>query len=100
MYFFPIISLYFQRLCGKESANNFFIKKPLDNTIYILYHKNMTAREVAAKLEAHGWVVDRIKGSHHTYAKGARRSIPVPFHCNKDLGILGKRILKEAGIHD
>ncbi|MDR0629457.1 MAG: type II toxin-antitoxin system HicA family toxin [Treponema sp.] len=44
--------------------------------------------------------MDRIKGSHHTCAKGARRSIPVPFHGNKDLGVLGKRILKEAGIHD
>ncbi|MDR0685649.1 MAG: type II toxin-antitoxin system HicA family toxin [Spirochaetaceae bacterium] len=29
----------------------------------------MTAREVAAKLESHGWVLDRIKGSHYTYAK-------------------------------
>jgi predicted RNA binding protein YcfA (HicA-like mRNA interferase family) len=60
----------------------------------------MTAREVAAKLEAHGWVLDRIKGSHHTYAKDGQRSIPVPFHGNNDMGILGKLILKEAGIND
>jgi predicted RNA binding protein YcfA (HicA-like mRNA interferase family) len=66
----------------------------------MLYVKNMTAREVATKLEVHGWVLDRIKGSHHTYAKDGQRSIPVPFHSNKDLGILGKRILKEAGIND
>jgi predicted RNA binding protein YcfA (HicA-like mRNA interferase family) len=60
----------------------------------------MTAREVAAQLEAHDWTLDRIKGSHHTYAKDGQRSIPVPFHGNKDLGILGKRILKEAGIDE
>jgi predicted RNA binding protein YcfA (HicA-like mRNA interferase family) len=72
----------------------------LDNTIYMLYDYVMTAREVANKLEAHGWVLDRINGSHHIYIKEGRRSIPVPFHGNKDLGPLGKRILKEAGIDD
>jgi predicted RNA binding protein YcfA (HicA-like mRNA interferase family) len=66
----------------------------------MLHIENMTAREAAAKLEAHGWVLDRIKGSHHTYAKDGRRSIPIPFHGNKDLGNLGNRILKEAGIED
>jgi predicted RNA binding protein YcfA (HicA-like mRNA interferase family) len=65
--------------------------------LYIYY---MTAKEVAKKLEAHGWVLNRIKGSHHTYAKEGFRPIPVPFHGNGDLGILGKRILKEAGITD
>jgi predicted RNA binding protein YcfA (HicA-like mRNA interferase family) len=34
--------------------------------------------------------LDRIKGSYHTYAKDGKRSIPVPFHSDKDLGILGK----------
>jgi predicted RNA binding protein YcfA (HicA-like mRNA interferase family) len=58
----------------------------------------MTAKEVAATLEAHGWVLDRIKGSHHIYVKDGQRSILVPFHGNNDLGILGKRMLKEAGI--
>ena len=58
----------------------------------------MTAKEVAAKIETHGWVLDRIKGSHLIYIKEGHRSIPIPFHGNKDLGILGKRILKEAGI--
>ena len=58
----------------------------------------MTAKEIVRKLKVHGWVFDRINGSHHIYAKDGCRSIPVPFHSNKDLGILGKRILKEAGI--
>jgi len=61
----------------------------------------MTAREIAKKFEEHGWVLDRIKGSHYVYAKEGRRSIPIPFHGgNGDLGNLGKRILKEAGITD
>lgn len=72
----------------------------MTHTAYILYIDFVTAKEIAIKLRAHGWVLDRIKGSHHTYAKEGRRSIPVPFHSNKDLGILGKRILKEAGIDD
>jgi len=66
----------------------------------MLYISYVTAKEVVKKLEAHGWVLDRIKGSHHTYAKEGLRPIPVPFHGNGDLGILGKRILKEAGITD
>ena len=60
----------------------------------------MTASELTKKLEAHGWILDRIKGSHHIYVKDNLRSIPVPFHGNRDMGILGKRILKEAGIPD
>ena len=59
----------------------------------------MTAREIAKIFEANGWVLNRISGSHHTYTKDGRRPIPIPFHGkNKDLGILGKRILKQAGI--
>ena len=41
-----------------------------------------------------------MKSSHHIYIKEGFRSIPVPFHGNKDLGDFGKRILKEAGIKD
>ena len=58
----------------------------------------MTAKEIVKILEANGWVLDRIKGSHHTYSKDGCRSVPVPFHGKQDLGILGKRILKQAGI--
>jgi predicted RNA binding protein YcfA (HicA-like mRNA interferase family) len=64
----------------------------------MLYTFNVTATEIIEKLKADGWVLDRINSSHHIYIKESRRSIPVPFHGNKDLGVLGKRILKEAGI--
>jgi len=73
---------------------------PLDCTIYMLYINNMTAKEVVQKLVAHGWVFDRIRGSHHIYVKEGLRPIPIPFHGNVDLGIFGKRILREAGITD
>jgi predicted RNA binding protein YcfA (HicA-like mRNA interferase family) len=66
----------------------------------MLYIHNMTAKEVAKKLKVNGWVLDRIKGSHHTYVKEGFRPIPIPFHGNGELGSLGKRILKEAGIKD
>jgi len=39
-------------------------------------------------LKENGWVLDRIKGSHHIYInKVSGRTIPVPFHGNKDLKI-------------
>jgi predicted RNA binding protein YcfA (HicA-like mRNA interferase family) len=59
----------------------------------------MTAKQVAAILEANGWKLDRINGSHHVFVKAGYRSVAVPFHGNKDIGNLAKRILKEAGIH-
>ena len=32
-------------------------------------------------LERHGWVLSRVRGSHHTFTKpGAPRNFPVPVH--------------------
>ena len=58
----------------------------------------MTAKQIVKILDAHGWKLDRIKGSHRVYTKDGCRSIPVPFHGSGDLGNLGKDILREAGI--
>ena len=49
-------------------------------------------------LKEHGWNLDRINGSHHVFIKSGCRTVSVPFHGNKDIGNLGKIILKEAGI--
>jgi predicted RNA binding protein YcfA (HicA-like mRNA interferase family) len=50
-------------------------------------------------LKDHGWVLDRISGSHHIMIKEGRRSIPIPVHGKKEIPIgLAKRILKQAGI--
>ena len=44
-----------------------------------------SSREVIQKLEAAGWRLDRIKGSHHIYVHPDRpHPIPVP-HPKKDL---------------
>jgi len=59
----------------------------------------MTAKQVMEKLKANGWTLDRISGSHYVFVKAGCRSVSVPFHGNKDIGNLAKRILKETGIN-
>jgi len=34
-------------------------------------------------LESHGWMFDRVTGSHHVFTKPGRRSIVVPVHHQK-----------------
>jgi predicted RNA binding protein YcfA (HicA-like mRNA interferase family) len=58
----------------------------------------MTAREIMDILKKNGWELDRISGSHHVFCKPGCRPVSVPFHGNRDIGNLAKRILKEAGI--
>ena len=49
-------------------------------------------------LKDNGWKLVRVSSSHHVFDKDGRRPVPVPVHGNADLGILGKRILGQAGI--
>ena len=58
----------------------------LDDTGYILYHQDMTGKEIMKHLKQHGWILDRIKGSHHIFIKG-NKTIPVPVHGSKDIPI-------------
>lgn len=58
----------------------------------------MTGKEVIKLMEAEGWTLDRINGSHHIMIKEGLRSVPVPVHGKDDLGPLAARILKQAGI--
>ncbi|MBV8871742.1 MAG: type II toxin-antitoxin system HicA family toxin [Metakosakonia sp.] len=56
----------------------------------------MTSRELMKQLQERGWVLDRVKGSHHTFVKaGVAYVITVP-HPEKDIakGTLQK-ILKQ-----
>lgn len=47
----------------------------------------MNGKQVIAKLEAAGWRVVRIAGSHHILMKDDQpRAVPVPVHGKKDLG--------------
>lgn len=59
----------------------------------------MNSRDLIKRLEADGWVVVRIKGSHHHLKHPVKtRTITVP-HPKKDLGLgLVKAILKDAEI--
>ncbi len=60
----------------------------------------MTGKELVKKLEANGWVLDHVNGSHHIMKKeGASSHLSIPVHSGKDLrkGLLHK-ILKEAGL--
>jgi predicted RNA binding protein YcfA (HicA-like mRNA interferase family) len=58
----------------------------------------MTHHQICKVLEENGWTWDRKTASHDIYVKENRRSIPVPFHGNKDLGDFGKDILRQAGV--
>jgi len=59
----------------------------------------LTSQKVIKLLEKKGFVLDRVKGSHHIYFHPvSKRRVVVPFH-NKDLpkGTL-LEILRQAGI--
>jgi hypothetical protein len=60
----------------------------------------MTGKEIIKLLKKNGWTPDRIKGSHHIFAKN-NKTIPVPVHGNKDIPIgTVKKIFKLAGIKE
>lgn len=56
------------------------------------------SRDIKRRLEAEGWVLVRVKGSHHQFkSAGSRQRITLP-HPKKDLQIgLVKSIYKVAG---
>ncbi|MFW6138343.1 MAG: type II toxin-antitoxin system HicA family toxin [Spirochaetota bacterium] len=58
----------------------------------------MTGKELITLLKKNGWVVDRIKGSHHILVK-EKETLVVPVHGKKQIpkGTL-KSILKKAGL--
>jgi predicted RNA binding protein YcfA (HicA-like mRNA interferase family) len=54
----------------------------------------ISGKEFARLLEQNGWVLRRIKGSHHIYGKdGAQARISVPIHGNSTLKIGLQRCL-------
>lgn len=62
--------------------------------------KSISGKRLCKIVEKHGWVFQRIRSSHHIYAKPGHPSIlTIPVHGNRDLriGILHK-LLKEAGL--
>ena len=66
--------------------------------------KSVSGKDFCKVLEAHGWELARINGSHHIYKKEGERALPtVPVHGNIDLkpGLLAN-LLKQTGLteHD
>lgn len=61
----------------------------------------MTGKQLKKLLEAHGWCLDRISGSHHIMIREGKRSVPIPIHGNTELpkGLLNA-ILKQAEIKE
>jgi predicted RNA binding protein YcfA (HicA-like mRNA interferase family) len=61
----------------------------------------MTSSEVIRRLKDDGWVLNRIKGSHHIYVHVSKAGhITVP-HPKKDLGLgLIKKLMKQANIKE
>ena len=62
--------------------------------------KSVTGPEMCRLIEAHGWSLRRINGSHRIYAKiGERKVIWVPVHGSKSLKTgLALRIARDAGV--
>ena len=64
--------------------------------------KAVSGKELAKVLESHGWLLQRVKGSHHIYAKaGNNARISVPIHGNRPLKIgLLKHTMRVAGLEE
>lgn len=62
--------------------------------------KILTGKEFARLLEKRGWVLTRVRGSHHVYMKpGLPTRISVPVHGNQSLKKgLQQFFMKVAGI--
>jgi predicted RNA binding protein YcfA (HicA-like mRNA interferase family) len=64
--------------------------------------KTISGKDLAKLLEKKGWVLRRIKGSHHIYIKeGHPARISVPIHGGKPLKAgLQKHLMKIADINE
>lgn len=62
--------------------------------------KSISGKNLCKVVEGKGWILKRVTGSHHIYAKkGVQTILSIPVHGNRDLpnGTL-KRILKDANL--
>jgi predicted RNA binding protein YcfA (HicA-like mRNA interferase family) len=64
-----------------------------------MYHTHVKSADIIKELKAAGWVLDRIRGSHHVFKHPTRPGIVVVPHPKKDLGTgLLAAIRKQAGL--
>lgn len=58
----------------------------------------MNGKDIIKKLQAQGWVLVRINGSHHVLAKDGK-AVPVPVHGTRDVGAgLLASITRQTGV--
>lgn len=58
----------------------------------------MNGKDIIKKLQAQGWVLVRINGSHHVLAKDGN-AVPVPVHGTRDVGAgLLASIARQTGV--
>jgi predicted RNA binding protein YcfA (HicA-like mRNA interferase family) len=62
--------------------------------------KRVSGKEMCKALERKGWVLDRVRGSHHVYkSPDNTQTASVPVHGNRTLRIGTQRsIMKAAGL--
>jgi predicted RNA binding protein YcfA (HicA-like mRNA interferase family) len=63
--------------------------------------KRYSSKEIIGLLEADGWVLVKVEGSHHKYKHPFKKGAVVVPHPKKDLAIgTAKNILREAQLKD
>ena len=64
--------------------------------------KAISGKQFCKLVEGKGWVLKRINGSHHVYAKsGENARISIPVHGNTPLKLgLQRHLMKIAGIEE
>lgn len=63
--------------------------------------KSVSGKEMCRILERRGWVLTRIRSSHHRYQKPGHPPVTVPVHKNKALKAgTQHEIMKHAGLTD
>ncbi len=62
--------------------------------------KSISGKELCKIVQKYGWLLKRIKGSHHIFEKtGLDTTLSIPVHGNKDLKIgTLKALLKQANL--
>ena len=64
--------------------------------------KSLSGKALCKIVERRGWILKRVTGSHHIYArKGVLAILSIPVHGNRDLPIgTLRRIMKDAGLSE
>jgi predicted RNA binding protein YcfA (HicA-like mRNA interferase family) len=62
----------------------------------------VSGKRMSEILERKGWILERVRGSHHAYRHPITRlRISVPVHANRDLATGTQRtIMRQAGLTD